>query len=340
VSIRQLTIRVPNGIAVKDLSFSIRERETLALVGESGSGKSLTALALMQLLPRAAIIASGSIHLGGRDLLVLTEHERRALRGRQMAMIFQEPMTSLNPVMSIGAQIAEVLRLHEGLSARAARARAVELLDLVHIPDPHRRIDDYPHRLSGGQRQRVMIAIAVACSPRLLIADEPTTALDVTIQAQVLELLDSLRRNLSMALLLITHDLGVVAQWADRVVVLYAGHKLEEAPTAQLFDAPFHPYTQGLLAASPRLGASAHYREGPLTEIPGSIISAAGQAGCPFAPRCPISGEACRAEPPGLLEAGDGHWVACPETGAEDQPYGLAVGFLTSGPPSPPAKGC
>ncbi|HMK78285.1 MAG TPA: ABC transporter ATP-binding protein, partial [Xanthobacteraceae bacterium] len=280
LEVRDLTVAFPRAAAVKELSFTIDEGETLAIVGESGSGKSLTALALLRLLPRTATITKGAILLDARDLVTLTEREMRWLRGSDIAMIFQEPMTSLNPVLSIGQQISEVNRLHEGLSHRAARARAIELLDLVRIPEPARRVDAFPHELSGGQRQRVMIAIAVACRPRLLIADEPTTALDVTIQSQILDLLDQLRRDLSMSLLLITHDLGIVGQWADRVIVMYAGRKVEEALPDQLLGAPVHPYTQGLLAASPRLHAEHHYKDGPLIEIPGSITSAAFESGC------------------------------------------------------------
>ncbi|MFG1419204.1 ABC transporter ATP-binding protein [Xanthobacter sp. V0B-10] len=314
LDVRELTIAFPKASPVRGLSLSVEAGETLALVGESGSGKSLTALALLRLLPERARIAGGEILLGGRDLARLDDRALRDVRGRDIAMVFQEPMTSLNPVLSVGEQIAEVVRLHQGLSRRAARARAVELLDLVRIPEPQRRVDDYPHELSGGMRQRVMIAIAVACSPRLLIADEPTTALDVTIQAQVLDLLDALRRDLSMGLLLITHDLGVVAEWADRVAVMYAGRKVEEAPFAPLFAAPLHPYTRGLLAASPRLDAGQHASRGPLSEIRGSIASAAGQEGCAFAPRCPLAQAACRAQVPELARVAPGHFAACPVT--------------------------
>jgi oligopeptide/dipeptide ABC transporter ATP-binding protein len=310
--VERLTLRFPAADPVRDLSFAVDPGETLAIVGESGSGKSLTALALMRLLPRSAQVPSGRILLGGRDLLTLDARAMRRLRGREVAMIFQEPMTSLNPVMTVGRQIAEVLTLHEGLRGAAARARALELLDLVRIPDAARRIDDYPHRLSGGMRQRVMIAIAVACRPALLIADEPTTALDVTIQAQVLDLLDTLRRELGMALVLITHDLGVVAQWADRVVVMYAGRKVEEALPATLFARPLHPYTRGLLAASPRPDGGPHYRQRPLAEIPGSIVSAAGERGCPFRPRCPEARDACGVFLPEPEPAGPDHLVACP----------------------------
>jgi peptide/nickel transport system ATP-binding protein len=326
LEVRDLTIRFPGSTPVKDLAFRVAATETLALVGESGSGKSLTALALMRLLPPTAEIASGSIVFSGREIGGLSENQFRGLRGRDIAMVFQEPMTSLNPVMTIGRQITEAFQAHERLTARAARARAVELLDLVRVPDPHRRVDDYPHRLSGGMRQRVMIAIAVACKPRLLVADEPTTALDVTIQAQVLDLLDRLRRELSMALILITHDLGIVAQWADRVVVMYAGRKVEEGLPEEMFREPFHPYTQGLLAASPRLRAGYHYRDGPLIEIPGNIASAAAEPGCPFVPRCPAAVGACRMRVPSYVEPYPGRLVACPVTTAPENSRADAVG--------------
>nr|WP_284507364.1 ABC transporter ATP-binding protein [Caballeronia sp. ATUFL_M2_KS44] len=252
--------------AVRGIDFDIAQGETLALVGESGCGKSATALSLMRLLPEPGRV-SGSVRFDGRDLLTLAPREMRALRGSQISMIFQEPMTSLNPVLPVGAQIVETLRQHESLSKDAARKRAVELLDLVHIPEPHRRVGDYPHELSGGQRQRVMIAMAAACRPRLLIADEPTTALDVTIQARILDLLDQLKRELSMSLLLITHDLGVVAEHADRVAVMLAGVMVEEAPVAQLFTEPQHAYTRGLLGTSLNVATDLHYREWKLPEI-------------------------------------------------------------------------
>jgi peptide/nickel transport system ATP-binding protein len=321
-----LTIAFPAGRPVIEFGFAVASGETVAVVGESGSGKSLTALAVMRLLPRTARIEAGSVRLAGRPLLDLPEPEMRRVRGREIAMIFQEPMTSLNPVLTVGRQIAEVLRLHEGLSARAARARAIELLDLVRVADPHRRIDDFPHRLSGGMRQRVMIAMAVACRPRLLIADEPTTALDVTIQAQVLDLLDRLRRELGMALLLITHDLGIVGQWADRVVVMYAGRRVEEAEATTLLADPLHPYTRGLLAASPRLDARLHYSAGPLREIPGSIVSAQGQPGCAFVPRCPLAEPACRIAPPPLARVRGSRLVACPVTIASEPAHAAALG--------------
>ncbi|MDR2451654.1 MAG: ABC transporter ATP-binding protein [Candidatus Accumulibacter sp.] len=266
LEIGKLSISFPGLEAVRGFDLSIHAGETLALVGESGCGKSVTALSLMRLLPPPARV-DGSILFEGRDLLALSLAEVRDLRGRAISMIFQEPMTSLNPVLSIGHQLEEVLRRHEKLSARAARTRAVELLDLVRIPEPARRIDDFAHNLSGGQRQRVMIAMAVACRPRLLIADEPTTALDVTIQAQILELLDRLRREFSMSLLLITHDLGLVGQWADRVAVMYAGRKVEEAATQRLFEHPAHPYSRGLLATSLHLEQELHYRSMRLPEI-------------------------------------------------------------------------
>ncbi|MDR2128226.1 MAG: ABC transporter ATP-binding protein [Burkholderiaceae bacterium] len=252
--------------AVKNLVFSIAQGETLALVGESGCGKSTTALALLRLLgPEAEL--SGRILFDGRNIVDLPLPQLRSIRGYQISMIFQEPMTSLNPVHTIGSQIAETLRLHQGLSKEAARKRTLEMLDLVKIPEPQRRIDDYPHNLSGGQRQRVMIAMAVACQPRLLIADEPTTALDVTVQARILALLDQLRRDLSMGLLLITHDLGVVSQWADRVLVMFDGEKVEQAPAPQLFHHPQHPYAQGLLGASLHADKDVHYTQARLPEI-------------------------------------------------------------------------
>lgn len=298
LEVEQLEIRFGTQPVVHDLSFAIEAGQTLALVGESGCGKSATALALMQLLPAPGRISGGSLRFAGQSLLGLPPPALRDLRGRAMSMIFQEPMSSLNPVMPVGHQIAEVLRRHQGLSRRAARAQAIELLDLVRIPAPAQRVDTYAHNLSGGQRQRVMIAMAIACKPRLLIADEPTTALDVTIQAEVLALLDTLRRELSMALLLITHDLGLVAQWADRVVVMYAGRKMEEAQAGELFAAPAHPYTRGLLDASLRLDQGRFYRDTRLAEIPGSVESARQAVGCPFAPRCAQAQAQCLVRPP------------------------------------------
>jgi peptide/nickel transport system ATP-binding protein len=270
LDIRQLNVRFQGAgaqvHAVRDLDLQVHAGETVALVGESGCGKSTTALALLRLLaPNARV--DGQVLLQGRDILQLPPRALQQLRGAEVAMIFQEPMSSLNPVYRVGDQIAETLRWHTDLSAAAARTRAIELLDLVRIPEPQRRVDDYPHQLSGGQRQRVMIAMAVACKPRLLVADEPTTALDVTIQAQILELLDSLRHTLSMGLLLITHDLGVVSQWADRVAVMHGGKKLEEGDSTRIFAAPQHPYTQGLLSASLHGGSHLHYTAARLPEI-------------------------------------------------------------------------
>ncbi|KFF64506.1 ABC transporter ATP-binding protein [Pectobacterium brasiliense] len=272
VDIQDLRVDFPGHQAVRGLNLTINAGETLALVGESGCGKSATALSLMRLVAEPGTI-SGHVLFDGQDLLTLPDRQMRQLRGNALSMIFQEPMTSLNPVLSIGQQISETLRLHETLTPAQARTRAIELLDLVKIPEPARRVDDYPHNLSGGQRQRVMIAMAVACRPRLLIADEPTTALDVTIQAQILALLDNLRREFSMSLLLITHDLGLVAQWADRVAVMYAGQKVEEALAADLFQssthrfAPKHSYTRGLLATSLHMDQDRHYRTHRLAEI-------------------------------------------------------------------------
>lgn len=285
--------------AVKNFSFSIAREETLALVGESGCGKSTTALAIMQLLAPGARV-SGRISFAGANLLSLAARDMRKLRGNEISMIFQEPMTSLNPVYSIGWQIVETLRQHERLSAQAARQKAIELLDLVRMPEPQRRIDDYPHQLSGGQRQRVMIAMAVACKPALLIADEPTTVLDVTIQAQVLELLDQLRRDLAMGVLLITHDLGVVAQWADRVAVMYGGEQMEEGVTQSLFRTPAHPYTQGLLGASLHGGKTLHYSEARLPEI--RVEKDADTGGNTFALHTPaLPEQALRPHPKTLL---------------------------------------
>jgi peptide/nickel transport system ATP-binding protein len=314
LAVENLTVAFPGHVAVREVSFAIEPGETLALVGESGCGKSVTAFSVMRLLPSNARVASGRILFDGVDLMLASPAGMREVRGKQISLIQQEPMTSLNPVLSIGAQIGEVIRRHEKVSRRAARARVVELLDLVSIPDAHRRIDDYPHNLSGGMRQRVMIAMAVACGPKLLIADEPTTALDVTTQAQVLDLLDELRRRLSMAVLLITHDLGVVAQWADRINVMYAGRIVEQAAIRPFFAKPMHPYSRGLLGARVDVDADEHYSASRLSEIPGSVGSAAGEAGCPFAPRCPLVETSCRSAPPPLLAFEAERHVACPVT--------------------------
>src|SRR4030081_2955411 len=254
----QTHFRTPEGInrAVDGVSFHVDEGETLAIVGESGCGKSVTAMSLMRLIPEPPGKIAGSVRFQGKDLLQLSDREMRAIRGNDISMIFQEPMTSLNPVLTVGRQIGETLRIHQGLDKQAAEARAIEMLTLVGIPEPTRRVRQYPHQLSGGMRQRVMIAMALACNPKLLIADEPTTALDVTIQAQILDLMRELKQKIDAAIVLITHDLGVVAEMAQRVVVMYAGRKAEEAPVGTLFRRPLHPYTRGLLASVPKLGAS------------------------------------------------------------------------------------
>src|SRR5476649_2013991 len=311
LEVDRLTVAFPGHTAVREASFAIAPGETLALVGESGCGKSVTAFSVMRVLPPNATITSGRILFDGLDLLAKTPAEMRDIRGKQISLIQQEPMTSLNPVLTIGLQVMEVIRRHEKVSRRQARARTIELLDLVSIPDAHRRIDDHPHNLSGGMRQRVMIAMAVACGPKLLIADEPTTALDVTTQAQVLDLLDGLRHRLGMAVLLITHDLGVVAQWADGIVVMYAGRIVEKAAIKPFFADPLHPYSRGLLGARVDVDADEHYSLNRLSEIPGSVGSAAGEAGCAFAPRCPIVVASCRSAPPPLVAQGE-RAVACP----------------------------
>ncbi len=299
--------------AVDKISFTLGEGETLGVVGESGCGKSMTALSLLRLQPEPpARIVGGRVLFDGRDLLRLSPAEIRDVRGDAISMIFQEPMTSLNPVMTAGRQIAESLIRHRGLGRRAAMDRAVEMLEQVRLPEPARRARDYPHQLSGGMCQRVMIAMAMATGPRLLIADEPTTALDVTIQAQILDLIEELQRRSGTALLLITHDLGVIAEMADRVVVMYAGRKVEEAPVEALFDRPLHPYTIGLLASVPRIPRDASNDAEPLTEIPGTVPALSNMPqGCAFAPRCAQATARCRREPPPLEEKRAGHTVAC-----------------------------
>jgi peptide/nickel transport system ATP-binding protein len=326
LDIQDLAIGFPATIAVHGISFHIAAGETLALVGESGCGKSLTALALMRLLPPSAHILRGRVMFDGTDLLRVPPPVMRDIRGKRMSLIQQEPLTSLNPVLTIGAQIAEILRRHEPLSRGAIRRRVVELLDVVGIPEPQRRAGEFPHQFSGGMRQRVMIAMAVACQPQLIIADEPTTALDVTIQAQVLDLLDNLRRQFSMAMLLITHDLGVVAQWADRAIVMYAGRIVEQAAVVPFFSAPRHPYARGLLGASVSEAGEAHYTHQRLTEIPGSVASAASEPGCAFAPRCPEFIPACRAAPPPLASVATGWDVACIRATKTEARHVAAVG--------------
>jgi peptide/nickel transport system ATP-binding protein len=296
--------------AVQDVSFNVEAGETLAIVGESGCGKTMTALSLMRLIPMPpGEITAGTVKLDGTDLLALDEASMRKMRGSQIAMIFQEPMTALNPLFTVGRQIAEMVSLHEGVSRRAANSRAVEMLQQVRIPAPERRAKEYPHQMSGGMRQRAMIAMALACRPKVLIADEPTTALDVTIQAQVLDLIDDLRKELGTAVVLITHDLGVVAETADRMVVMYAGRKVEEGRTTDLFADPRHPYLQGLLASIPRLSGANGER---LREIPGIVPPLFDLPnGCAFAPRCPSAIGTCRGEIPPLATKRPGHDAAC-----------------------------
>jgi peptide/nickel transport system ATP-binding protein len=302
--------------AVDDLSFTVRKGETLALVGESGCGKSMTALSIMRLVPDPpGRIVGGAVALEGRDLLQLDEATMRDVRGKDISMIFQEPMTSLNPVLTIGNQISEVLSLHEDLSRSASMEKTIEMLRRVRIPEPAQRAREYPHQLSGGMRQRAMIAMALACNPRLLIADEPTTALDVTIQAQILDLMLALQQEFGTAIMLITHDLAVVAETAQRVIVMYAGKKVEEAAVEDLFQEPRHPYTRGLLASIPRLtlmgGGPANVRA-RLKEIPGIVPSLANlPPGCSFAPRCPLADAKCHTSYPPLEEKRAGHWAAC-----------------------------
>ena len=283
--------------AVNDVSFSVRRGETLAIVGESGCGKSVTALSIMRLVPDPpGRIVGGTIMLEGTDLLDLDEDEMRKIRGNRISMIFQEPMTSLNPVMRIGDQITEAVCLHRKMTSKEAWKKAVDMLRLVRIPEPEQRAREYPHQLSGGMRQRAMIAMALACNPDVLIADEPTTALDVTIQAQIIELIDRLKDDFNSAVILITHDLGVVADVADEIVVMYAGRVVERAPTRQLFYDPQHPYTWGLLGSIPRLDRPKQERLHSIKGTPPSLINA--PAGCKFRPRCPHAFEKCTEEPP------------------------------------------
>jgi len=312
--------------AVDGVGFSLRPAETLAIVGESGCGKSVTALSLMRLVPDPpGRIVGGRVELAGVDLLSLKEEAMRRVRGKDISMIFQEPMTSLNPVISIGRQIAEVFLLHEALDRSAAWRKAIEMLRLVRIPEPEQRAGEYPHQLSGGMRQRAMIAMALACNPKVLIADEPTTALDVTIQAQILDLIIELQRTLGTAVILITHDLGVVAETAQRVIVMYAWRKVEEARVDELFAHPLHPYTRGLMASVPRLAlmrGAGERADGRLAEIPGMVPSLAElPAGCVFAPRCAFAQERCRREYPPYEEKRPARWAACWRS---DEIYGAA----------------
>jgi peptide/nickel transport system ATP-binding protein len=310
----QTHFRTPDGInrAVDGVSFHVAERETLAVVGESGCGKSVMANSILRLVPEPPGKIAGQIRFQGVDLLTLSDRQMRDIRGNDISMIFQEPMTSLNPVLDVGRQLGETLRLHQGLDWQAAEERAVEMLALVGIPEPRQRVKEYPHQLSGGMRQRVMIAIALACDPKLLIADEPTTALDVTIQAQILDLLRDLKRRVGAAIMLITHDLGVVAEVAERVMVMYAGRKVEEAPVGALFRSPRHPYTQGLLGAVPKLGSSLTGTDTRLAEIPGLVPSLKVRIeGCVFASRCAYATDLCRQVAPALETKAPGHVAAC-----------------------------
>jgi len=321
LAVDDLTVRfyTRDGIvrAVNGISLNISRGETLGIVGESGCGKSVTSLAVMGLIPQPpGRIESGSIRMEGRNLLNLTEKEMRKVRGNEIAMIFQEPMTSLNPVLTIGFQISESLMLHQGFSKKEAFAKAEEFLNIVQFPEAARRLNEYPHQMSGGMRQRAMIAMALSCNPKILIADEPTTALDVTIQAQILHLMVDIKKRLQTAIIMITHDLGVIAEMADRVMVMYAGSKVEEATVHRLFDHPLHPYTRGLMASIPSIDAPTEPEAARrLEEIPGIVPSLRQDiVGCAFAPRCKFAKDRCRHDAPPLEEHASGHWAACWET--------------------------
>src|SRR5579862_2815595 len=311
----QTHFATPDGIvrAVEGVTFHVNAGETVAIVGESGCGKSVTSMSILRLITEPPGKIAGRITFEGRDLLALPEAEMRDIRGNAISMIFQEPMTSLNPVLTVGRQIGETLQLHQGLSPKDAEQRSIEMLVLVGIPAPQRRVREYPHQLSGGMRQRVMIAMALACNPKLLIADEPTTALDVTIQAQILDLMRDLKHRLGSAIMLITHDLGVVAEMCERVVVMYAGRKVEEGAVQEIFARPLHPYTRGLLGSVPKLGSSlVDGGRGKLAEIEGLVPSLRQRiVGCPFAGRCDMVTDLCRQVAPALEMKADGHWAAC-----------------------------
>jgi len=306
--------------AVDNVSFNVRRGEAVALVGESGCGKSVTAMSIMRLVAPPGKITGGAIHFKGRNLADLSEREMRNVRGNDIAMVFQEPMTSLNPVFKIGAQVAEAIRIHRKASKKEAWKQAGDMLELVSIPDPHKRLDDYPHQLSGGMRQRVMIAMALSCDPELLIADEPTTALDVTIQAQIMELLASLQKQLGLAVLLITHDLGVVAEFCERIIVMYTGRVVEEAPVRQLFAAPAHPYTRGLLKSLPSITTegSAPQRLQTIAGMVPSLTSL--PRGCKFNPRCPDVMDICLGNEPALMPVAEGQSARCYLHGDEADP--------------------
>ena len=296
--------------AVNGVSYTLDEGETIGIVGESGCGKSVSALSIMRLIPQPpGKIVGGEVVFQGRDLLKVSEDEIRRVRGKEIAMIFQDPMTSLNPVLTISRQLTEGLELHLGMDGRSARKRAIELLEMVGIPSAASRVDDYPHQFSGGMRQRVMIAMALSCNPKLLIADEPTTALDVTIQAQILDLIKNLRQELGTAVILITHDLGVVAGMTDKINVMYAGYIVESAPTREIFKDPRHPYTLGLLRSIPRIDEERREKLIPIDGLPPDLIDM--PPGCPFAPRCVYAVERCRQENPVLQLVGADHRTAC-----------------------------
>ncbi|CAN5349527.1 ABC transporter ATP-binding protein [soil metagenome] len=315
LDVRDLTVRIRTDrgsfVVVDGVSLSVMPGETLCLVGEGGCGKTMTALSLLRLQPEEAEIVGGTIGIEGRDLRTLSRHDVEDLRGSRIAMIFQEPLTSLNPVMTIGDQIAEGVRRHRKVGRAKAHARALEMLRLVGIPDPVRRARQHAHELSGGQRQRAMIAVAMACDPRVLIADEPTTALDVTIQAQILDLMRDLQNRLGTALVLITHDFGIVAEMADRVVVMYAGREVEEGPVGAIFDRPLHPYTRMLMAAAPKVAESTEERA-KLANIPGTVAALFDlPRGCAFEPRCPLAMEVCGIKRPPYEVKESGHRAAC-----------------------------
>ena len=317
LSVENLTVtfktrfgRIP---VIDDVSFGITPGEILGIVGESGCGKTMTSLAIMRLMPEQGSVTGGTIRLSGEDLVLASEARMRGIRGSEISMIFQEPMTSLNPVFSVGEQIAEVLCAHQGLSKREAKQQAVRLLEAVKIPLPDRRVNDYPHQFSGGMRQRVMIAIALACKPKVLIADEPTTALDVTVQAHIFELLQELREQTGTSIILITHDIASVAEMAERVMVMYAGRKVEEGPVREVLTNPQHPYTQGLIACVPHLTETISPERHDLLEIPGMVppMQHFGRNACLFAPRCKFVEEHCRNERPVDGERAHGHLAAC-----------------------------
>jgi len=312
--------------AVDNVSFNVRKGEALALVGESGCGKSVTAMSIMRLVAPPGRITAGEVRFKGKNLADLSEREMRTVRGNDIAMVFQEPMTSLNPVFKIGAQVSEAVRIHNKVSKKEAWKRAGEMLELVSIPDPIKRLDDYPHQLSGGMRQRVMIAMALSCDPELLIADEPTTALDVTIQAQIMELLAGLQQKLGLAILLITHDLGVVAEFCERVVVMYTGRVVEESPVRELFRAPAHPYTRGLLKSLPSVSAGDPLASHRLPTIKGMVPPISNlPRGCKFNPRCPDVMDICLGNEPARMILSPGHDARCYLHGDEADPERIEV---------------